>query len=179
MHKEKMSKESAESIRLDAHRKLFRQGVRSFLLVHNASGVYALHEPEPALISQNKGTGRLEGMSIETGVGLKAGEVGFLMFNNKVAPHDSSHAVRITFTFAGDTARLGKSLGWFSGVPETQKTFTFKGETSPLSMLKDAFAPHLPAPTQLPEVQTSGVTTQDALILGEVVLRILRFLKKV
>ena len=122
--------------------------------------MYALKHPEPVLISQNKGAGRLVGMSLETGLGLKAGDVGLLMFEDKVSAHDSSHAVRIKFTFAKDATGLGKRVGLFEGVPETQKTFTFKGEESPLSMLKDAFVPHLPAPTQLPTVQASGVTVQ-------------------
>jgi hypothetical protein len=162
-------------LRVKAQKQLFKKGTRTFVLMHNAPQLWALSGTEPTLISQRSGSGRLVGMSVGIGVGMKHGDMGMLMFEDKVCEEDASYAIRIHFHRADSVEQL-TSWAW----DETGQ-YVFGGESNLLGVLGSVYKLYLPEQPQ-PQSYSVGniyVSPQDMLALGSFALDLIAFLLKV
>jgi len=171
----RISTSQLPNLRQKAQRQFFKKGARTFLLMHNQEQLWAVSAPEPELISQRSGSGRLVGMSVGIGLGMKRGDMGMLMFEDKVCEEDTSYAIRIQFVRANNVKELS-TWAW----QETGQ-FVFGGESNILGVLSSVYKPYVPEPTQTQTYSVGNIqlSSQDMLAIGSFALDIVAFLLKV
>ena len=167
------------TLRHKAERQLFKKGGRSFVVMHNHPHRWALPlvGDGPRLISQANGRGYLIGMSVGPALGIKAGELGLLIFEDRVVGTDASYAVQLVWT------REPIPSDSFWGAESRQSHhFTFGGENNPLAIIASVYQPTLPPPRsyEREEVRVRNVTLSggDMLSLAQFAWQIVSFLTK-
>jgi hypothetical protein len=159
-------------LRLKADKQLFRNGGRSFVMVHNHPHTWVLEDTEPTLVSQAHGSGCLIGISMAPALGMKPGEIGLLMFEDRVCDTDASYAVVLHWK---DLSKRG----FFSTTHSHH--FTFGGECNPLTIIASVYQPTLPSPPyEGAPVRVRNVTLSagDMLSLAKFAWGIVSFLLK-
>jgi len=157
------------TLRLKAERQLFKQGGRSFVAMHNDSQSRVLFGKEPTLVSQANGNGRLIGMSVGPALGMKAGELGLLIFEDRVVETDASYAVELHWRHP-------------EGYSYHSHHFTFGGGINPLGIIASVYQPTLPPPPSYEKeevrVRTVTLSGSDMLSFVQFALQIVSFLAK-
>lgn len=161
-------------LRLKARKQLFKKNARTFVLMHNSPEFWALWYPEPALISQRNGSGRLVGMSVGIGLGMKRGDLAMLMFEDKVCEEDTSYAVKIEFTHA---SRVELLAAWGSQVVGQ---YVFGGESNLLGVLASVYQPYVPEQSQGQSLSFGNIyiSPQNWLALASFALDLISFILK-
>jgi hypothetical protein len=127
-----------DRIMQNAEKQLFKEGAKTFVLMHDNDGIWAITDSEPLLYPQREENGRLVGMSQKMGLGIGKHEIGMLMFEDKVCQEDVSYAVGMNFNVAEKVERLGS---WFRSTDYPGLKFVIGGEQSPLAVLATAYKP--------------------------------------
>jgi hypothetical protein len=111
-------------------------------------------------------------MSVAPGLGLRPGEIGLLIFEDRVIDADASYAIELE--------RENKSSGRFFPEHHTHH-FTFGGEQNPLliiaSIYRPTLAPQLPQSQEV-RVKNVSISSGDMLSLAQFAWGIVSFLVK-
>jgi hypothetical protein len=142
-----------DTLRLKARKQLFKPGARTFALMHSYDDVWAMSYPEPKLLSETESvSGRLVGMSISSGLGIRTGEIGIIKLEDRVCETDMSYAIEISFIHGRDS----KDLVQYNG--SVTKRFIFAGEGNLLTLLQSVYRNHVPLSQSHPTYEDNTQT---------------------
>jgi hypothetical protein len=169
------------NLREKAQRQLFKPGGRTFILMHSYPDFWALNASEPKLVSQQSGSGRLIGMSVGLGIGMRFGEIGLLIFEDRVCDNDASYAIHLELTHSKSIRDL--EPGWVLGGSKESCHFVFGGERTPLPIIAALFqqavqkANHTSAnPTRV--INGTQLSVADWTAIGQFAITLISFLMK-
>jgi len=132
-----VSESEVTAIKRNVDLQLFKPNTRTFVLMHNYDTKTVMDYAEPYLISEHHGTGRLVGMSISAARGIPRGNVGLLVFEDKVCPNDLSFSVVLPVLKDRKTDELVHC-----------QEFIFAGQSNILQLIGAAYGHHLPASSE-------------------------------
>jgi len=128
-----VSESEVAAIKKNVDLQLFKPNTRTFVLMHNSDAKAVMNYEEPYLISEHHGAGRLVGMSVSAARGLPRGNVGLLVFEDKVCPSDLSFSINIPVL-----------IDWKSDDPLRCQEFVFAGQSNILQLIAAAYGRNLP-----------------------------------
>jgi hypothetical protein len=147
----RLSAERRDALQRKAERQLFKPGGRSFIVLNGGPGVLRLARHEPSLLSQRNGEGRLVGMSVEMAKGLRPGQLGLLIFEDRVCHEDLSYALVLPVV-TDDHRTRSSFLGMESNDPRTF-SMTIGGDDEPRQVLQALYGKYTPRAPQPNRVQ--------------------------